>query len=79
MGWIRNKLKKGPPYVPLRVNIGVRSVLVTGLFGVFMYGVIFEPPRIWYHVRQRELLQHELLQSEACQHEEKPAVTDQRQ
>ena len=53
-----------------------------------MYGVIFEPPRIWYHVRQRELLQHELLQSEvqhellqseACQHEEKPAVTDQRQ
>ena len=70
MGWMRNKLKKGPPYVPLRVNIGVRSVLVTGLFGVFMYGVIYEPPRIWYHVRQRELLQS------GRQHEEKPAVTD---
>ena len=51
MGWLRQKLKQGPPFVDWRVNIGIRSAIVGGLVGLYAYSKLVEPPPIWYSVR----------------------------
>ena len=34
-GYIRKKLQKGPPYVPLRTNLSIRGLLIFGLLAVY--------------------------------------------
>ena len=34
-GYIRKKLQKGPPYVPLRINLSIRGLLIFGLLAAY--------------------------------------------
>ena len=61
MGWLKEKFSKGPPFVPLRVNLGIRGVMVAALTSIYFYSIVFEPPRIFYAVREQQRLEAEAL------------------
>ena len=61
MGWLKEKFSKGPPFVPLRVNLGIRGVMVATLTSIYFYSIVFEPPRIFYAVREQQRLEAEAL------------------
>ena len=61
MGWLKEKFSKGPPFVPLRVNLGIRGVMVATLTSIYFYSIDFEPPRIFYAVREQQRLEAEAL------------------
>ena len=48
--------------MPLRVNLGIRAVMVATLTSIYFYSIVFEPPRIFYAVREQQRLEAEALE-----------------
>ena len=48
--------------MPLRVNLGIRAVMVATLTSIYFYSIVFEPPRIFYAVREQQRWEAEALE-----------------
>ena len=59
---VKGKVQQRTTFVPLRVNLGIRAVMVATLTSIYFYSIVFEPPRIFHAVREQQRLEAEALE-----------------